>query len=205
MTTLLKPDTTNGVRVRLTPEATTCLVEHAAAGDEHAWQGLVDEFGGLVWAVTRAHRLGDADAGDVAQTTWLRLVEHLSLLKDPERVGAWLATTARRECLGVLRRSARLVAHGDDLPEPAEDAPTHDTALLTQERDATLWRAFAHLSERDRALLRMLMADPVPSYEEIGAALGMPIGSIGPTRARALQRLRREVERLGLRDTCEMT
>lgn len=205
MTTLLKPDTTNGVRVRLTPEATTCLVEHAAAGDEHAWQGLVDEFGGLVWAVTRAHRLGDADAGDVAQTTWLRLVEHLSLLKDPERVGAWLATTARRECLGVLRRSARLVAHGDDLPEPADDAPTHDTALLTQERDATLWRAFAHLSERDRALLRMLMADPVPSYEEIGAALGMPIGSIGPTRARALQRLRREVERLGLRDTCEMT
>lgn len=205
MTTLLKPDTTNGVRVRLTPEATTCLVEHAAAGDEHAWHGLVDEFGGLVWAVTRAHRLGDADAGDVAQTTWLRLVEHLSLLKDPERVGAWLATTARRECLGVLRRSARLVAHGDDLPEPADDAPTHDTALLTQERDATLWRAFAHLSEGDRALLRMLMADPVPSYEEIGAALGMPIGSIGPTRARALQRLRREVERLGLRDTCEMT
>lgn len=205
MTTLLKPDTTNGVRVRLTPEATTCLVEHAAAGDEHAWQGLVDEFGGLVWAVTRAHRLGDADAGDVTQTTWLRLVEHLSLLKDPERVGAWLATTARHECLGVLRRSARLVAHGDDLPEPADDAPTHDTALLTQERDATLWRAFAHLSERDRALLRMLMADPVPSYEEIGAALGMPIGSIGPTRARALQRLRREVERLGLRDTCEMT
>lgn len=187
-------------RARLSPDALSRLVDRAAAGDEHAWQGLVDELGGLVWAVTRAHRLGDADAGDVAQTTWLRLVEHLDRLDDPARVGAWLATTARRECLGVLRRSARTVPHGDELPEPADDAPTHDAALLTQERDATLWRAFARLGERDRALLRILMADPAPSYEEIGAALGMPIGSIGPTRARALQRLRREVERLGLTD-----
>lgn len=188
-------------RTRLSPDATARLVHSAAAGDERAWKELVDQFAGLVWAVTRAHRLGDADAGEVAQTTWLRLVEHLDLLKDPERVGAWLATTARRECLGVLRRSARLVPHGHELPELADDAPTHDTALLTQERDATLWRAFAHLGERDRALLRMLMADPAPSYEEISAALGMPIGSIGPTRARALQRLRREVERLGLTDS----
>ncbi len=187
-------------RARLSPGALSRLVDCAAAGDEHAWHGLVDELAGLVWAVTRAHRLGDADAGDVSQTTWLRLVEHLDRLEDPARVGAWLATTARRECLGVLRRSAQLVPHGDELPEPADDVPPHDTALLTQERDATLWRAFARLSERDRALLRILMADPAPSYEEIGAALGMPIGSIGPTRARALQRLRREVERLGLTD-----
>lgn len=191
-------------RTRLSPDATIRLVDCAAAGDEHAWQGLVDEFAGLVWAVTRAHRLGDADAGDVAQTTWLRLVEHLDLLKDRARVGAWLATTARRECLRALRRSARLVPHGDELPEPADDAPTHDTALVTQERDATLWRAFARLSERDRALLRMLTADPAPSYEEIGAALGMAIGSIGPTRARALQRLRHEVERLGLTDSDQL-
>lgn len=198
MTTVMEQEAANGARARLSPDTLSRLVDCAAAGDADAWQGLIDQFGGLVWAVTRVHRLGDADAGDVAQTTWLRLVEHLDLLKDPERVGAWLATTARRECLGVLRRSARLVPHGDALREPADDVPTHDTALLTQERDATLWRAFAHLSERDRALLRMLMADPAPSYEEISAALGMPIGSIGPTRARALQRLRREVEHLGL-------
>ncbi|HEV2753269.1 MAG TPA: sigma-70 family RNA polymerase sigma factor, partial [Solirubrobacteraceae bacterium] len=163
----------------------------------------VDELGGLVWAVTRAHRLGDADAADVAQTTWLRLVEHLDRLDDPARVGAWLATTARRECLRVLRRCAQLVPHCDDLPEPADDAAAHDSALLAQERDAALWAAFAGLGDRDRSLLRMLMADPAPSYEEIGAALGMPIGSIGPTRARALQRLRGAVECLGLTDRQE--
>lgn len=204
MTSLVMVEASTGARVRLGPDAVTRLVECAASGDQHAWQGLVDEFGGLVWAVTRAHRLGDADAADVAQTTWLRLVEHLDRLDEPARVGAWLATTARRECLRVLRCSAQLVPHGDELPEPAADhAPAHDTALLAQERDTTLWTAFARLSERDRALLRMLMADPAPSYEEIGAALGMPIGSIGPTRARALERLRRAVERLGLTDCAQ--
>ncbi len=149
-----------------------------------------------MWAVTRAHRLGDADGADVAQTTWLRLVEHLDRLEEPARVGAWLATTARRECLRVRRCSTRLVPRGDELPEPADDGPANDAALLAQERDTTLWTAFARLSERDRDLLRMLTADPAPSYEEIGAMLEMPIGSIGPTRARALERLRRAVERL---------
>lgn len=185
-------------RARQSPVAICRLVECAAAGDERAWHRLVDQFGGLVWAVTRAHRLGDGDAADVVQCTWLRLVEHLGRLEEPARVGAWLATTARRECLRVLRGSARLVPYGDELPEPADDAPAHHATLLTRERDVTLWTAFACLCERDRALLRMLMADPAPSYEEIGAALEMPIGSIGPTRARALGRLRREVERLGL-------
>jgi RNA polymerase sigma factor (sigma-70 family) len=128
-------------------------------------------------------------------------VEHLDRLDEPARVGAWLATTTRRECLRVLRRSTRLVPHGDELPEPTDEGPAHDAALLIRERDVTLWTAFARLSDRDRALLRMLIADPAPSYEEIGAALGMPIGSIGPTRARALEAPRRAVERLGLTDS----
>ncbi len=203
MTSLLTRRGSTDARARLSPRAICGLVECAANGDEHAWQRLVDELGGLVWAVTRAHRLGDADAADVAQTTWLRLAEHLDRLDEPARVGAWLATTARHECLRVLRRSAQLVPHGDELPELADDTPAHDSALLAQERDATLWTAFARLGDRDRALLRMLMADPAPSYEEIGAALGMPIGSIGPTRARALQRLRGAVECLGLTDSQE--
>jgi len=185
-------------RRRLHPDALGRLVERAAAGDECAWRELVDELGGLVWAVARSHRLSDADAADVAQTTWVRLVEHLDRLDDPACVGAWLATTARRECLGVLRRSARLVPHGDELPEEVDDAPAPGAALLARERDAALWAAFARLGGRDRALLRMLVADPAPSYEEIGAALEMPIGSIGPTRARALARLEREVERIGV-------
>ena len=188
-------------RARLSPEAVARLVASASGGEQNAWNELVDEFGGLVWAVTRAHRLGDADAADVAQTTWLRLVQCLDRLHDPARVGAWLATTARRECLRVLRRRARVVPCDDELPDLIDDAPEHGTALFTRERDAALWTAFRHLGARDRALLRLLVADPAPSYEEIGATLNMPIGSIGPTRARALERLRREAGRLGLTDT----
>ena len=174
------------------------LVASAAAGEERAWSSIVDEFAGLVWAATRAHRLDHADAADVVQTTFVRLVEHLGNLQQPERVGAWLATTARRECLAVLRERARAVPLGDALPEPAADEPEHSSVLFAAERDACLWAAFGRLKRSDRILLRLLMADPAPTYDEIRAALGMPIGSIGPTRARALERLRREVERFGL-------
>jgi RNA polymerase sigma factor (sigma-70 family) len=156
------------------------------------------EFGGLVWAVTRAYRLSHADAAEVAQITWMRLVEHVDRLQDPARLGPWLATTAKRECLRVLRRGGRIVLWGDNLPERACEAPEHGTVLVEQERDDVLWKAFESLQPRDRALLRMLIADPRPSYAEISAALDIPIGSIGPTRARALEKLRREVECLGL-------
>jgi RNA polymerase sigma factor (sigma-70 family) len=151
-----------------------------------------------VWAIARSHRLCDADAAEVTQTTWTHLVEHLDRLHDPARVGAWLATTARRECLRVLRNGARLVPSGDVAHDLPDDVPEHGAALIAAERDAALWQAFESLRPRDRALLRMLVADPRPSYEEIGATLDMPIGSIGPTSARALKRLRHAVERLGI-------
>ena len=176
----------------------TALVERAVAGDERAWQELVAEFENLVWAVARSHRLSDADAAEVSQTTWTHLVEHLARLHDPARVGAWLATTARRESLRVLRHGARVMPSGDVTHDQPADTPAHGAALIAEERDAVLWQAFASLRERDQALLRMLVADPRPSYEAIGAALDMPIGSIGPTSARALTRLRHAVEALGL-------
>jgi RNA polymerase sigma factor (sigma-70 family) len=161
----------------------------------------VDEFSGLVWAIARSHRISDADAADVTQATFMRLVEHLDRLKEPARVGAWLATTARRECLAVLRRRTKVVPQGDEMPDlPDEDAPEHDAELIAGERDAVLWAAFERLSGRDRALLRLLIADPPPCYEEISATLDMPVGSIGPTRARALERLRRHAAQLGLTD-----
>lgn len=180
------------------PSEVASLVERAVAGDERAWHDLVAEFGNLVWAIARSHRLCDADAAEVTQTTWTHLVEHLDRLHDPARVGAWLATTARRECLRVLRNGARLVPSGDVAHDLPDDAPEHGAALIAAERDAALWQAFESLRPRDRALLRMLVADPRPSYEEIGATLNMPIGSIGPTSARALKRLRDAVERLGI-------
>ena len=179
---------------RATPAA---LLAVAAAGDERGWDALVDRFGSMIWAVARAHRLGDADAGDVAQATWTALLGHLGRIEDPERIGAWLATTARRESLRVLRHAKANVPYGDELPELEAPDADPSAGLWLDERDAALWRCFARLREGDRALLRLLMADPAPSYEEISAALNIPIGSIGPTRARALERLRRELGRDG--------
>jgi RNA polymerase sigma factor (sigma-70 family) len=158
----------------------------------------VDEFSGLVWAVARAHRLSDADAADVAGTTWLALVENLGRVREADRLGAWLATTARRESLRILRGAQRQVPTGEDFAEAPADGADAAGDLIARERDDLLWRAFGRLPARDQALLRLLVADPQPSYDEISAALEMPIGSIGPTRGRALERLRREVEREGL-------
>ena len=193
---LMAPGTRRRGPERRSRQAVSRLVGAAAAGDQRAWNALVEEFSGLLWAVARAHRLRNADAADVVQVTWLRLLEHLGSIHEPERVGAWLATTARRECLRVLRMAQRYVLSGD---EPANSEFT-DPALediLTAERDEVLRRCFARLRPTDQALLRLLVADPRPAYEEIAAALDMPIGSIGPTRGRALERLRQELEREG--------
>jgi RNA polymerase sigma factor (sigma-70 family) len=174
------------------------LVRAAAAGDRAAWNLLVERFTGLLWSIARAHRLAEPDAADVVQTTWLRLVEHLERIAEPDRVGAWLATTARRECLRTIRARGRLVPVDDEgLPDLVSDAPP-ELGLVLAERDTSVWRAFSLLSERCRTLLRILMADPAPSYEEVSAALELPIGSIGPTRGRCLERLRANLARLGI-------
>ena len=191
----------------VSPDDTGLLVRGAAGGDEAAWRGLVTRFSSLVWAVARAHRLTNADAADVYQTTWLRLAEHIGRIEHPERVGAWLATAARRECLQSLRSAAK-TAPTDDMDRlditPAVGNPTEEAVLAAETeredaaRAAAMWRAFDRLSGRCRELLRILMASPPPSYAEVGAALGLPLGSIGPTRARCLQRLREEMA--GIRD-----
>ncbi len=178
---------------RLSAERVADLVNLAAAGDQQAWNSLVAAFGNMIWAIARAHRLGDADAADVSQATWLALFEHLGRLHDPARVGAWLGTTARRECLRILRDRERRVPVGDEFPEHESPDPAPGEGLLLSERDATLRRGFARLRASDQALLRLLSADPAPAYEEISAALDMPIGSIGPTRQRALARLREQL------------
>jgi RNA polymerase sigma factor (sigma-70 family) len=178
------------------------LLRAAAQGDEEAWNQLVDHFNGLLWAITRAHRLGHADAADVVQLTWTRLVENLDRIYDPEHVGAWLATTTRRECLRVLQQTGRT----QPMESPPEWASAHRTdsgpevAVLTSERDALLRQAMRELSPRCQQLLSVLMAPEPPSYVEVSAALGLPIGSIGPTRARCLDCLRRHAARLGLAD-----
>jgi RNA polymerase sigma factor (sigma-70 family) len=171
--------------------AVETLVRTAAAGDQTAFDELVGRFSGLVWSVIRAHRLPEVDAQDVFQTTWLRLVEHLDRLREPRAVGGWLATTARHEALRLLRQADRVRPTSEDqLDRPDAVTPDLDATLLRSEQDARLWQAFLGLSERCQALLRVLMADPPPSYEEVSRALDLPVGSIGPTRGRCLTRLR---------------
>jgi RNA polymerase sigma factor (sigma-70 family) len=175
----------------------TRIVSAAANGDQRAWDQIVERYSGLLWAVARAHRLSAADGADVVQTTWLRLIEHLPQIRNREGIGSWLATTARRECLRLLRSGARCQPSEEMqlVIDAGADHAELDSALLTEERDAELWAAFSRLPARDQALLRLLAVDSPPSYQEISAALDMPIGSIGPTRARSLERLRRELAR----------
>jgi RNA polymerase sigma factor (sigma-70 family) len=151
----------------------------------------------LLWSITRSHRLAVADAADVVQTTWLRLVEHLGRITDPERLPGWLATTARREAQRVARR-ADWPRPGDEFGFLPDDGPSPGARLLRDERDAALWSALALLDEACQLLLRALMTDPAPAYADVAAALGMKVGSIGPTRGRCLAKLRRLAQAAGL-------
>jgi len=181
--------------------ATGALLAQAGAGDERAWDALVEQHTRLLWSVARSYRLDQADAADVVQTTWLRLLEHLDRIEDPSRLVGWLVTTARRECLRVLRRSGRErpVADEDTTLEVTDDAEPVDAHLITSERNAILWRAFLRLPQRCQQLLRIVVAMP-QAYHEVSAAMDMPVGSIGPTRARCLSRLRDLLAGSGITD-----
>ena len=175
---------------------TEVLVRAAAAGDSRAWSALVARYDARIRAVAGAHRLCGADADDVAGATWLKAVEHIGRVEEPARFGGWLWTVARRECLRLLRASAREVVRPDVADEAAADAAVDaavDAEEAALERRAAVRGALTALSGRQRTLLRMLHAEPAPSYEAIGTALGMPVGSIGPTRGRALSALRAQV------------
>jgi RNA polymerase sigma factor (sigma-70 family) len=168
------------------------LVTRAREGDQQAWDHLVERYLGMVHAICRGYRLGVDDAADVNQVVWLRLVEHLGRIRAPDAVGGWIAATTRNECLRVLRVSGRLVLTDDEATLDHLDVRDAgiDTGLLVYERDRALMAAFSRLGDRCQCLLRLMMADPPPSYDEIAAALDMPVGSIGPTRGRCLEQLR---------------
>jgi RNA polymerase sigma factor (sigma-70 family) len=169
------------------------LVRQAAAGDKHAWERIVDQYSRLIWAMTRDFRLAEIDAADVVQTTWLRLLEHIGRIEYPERIGSWLATTARHECLRHLAASKRVMLvddHDATFGHSEGYQPDIDERLLAEERAAEVREAVSTLPTRSQQLLGLLMADPPASYDEISDQLGLPIGSIGPTRGRCLERLR---------------
>lgn len=172
--------------------AVSDLVTRAREGDQRAWDDLVARYLGMVHAICRGHRLGADDAADVNQVVWLRLVEHLARIRTPDAVGGWIAATTRNECLRVLRVSGRMLLTDDEADLDHLDVRDSgiDAGLLVYERDRALLVAFGRLGDRCQQLLRLLMADPPLSYEEIAAALDMPIGSIGPTRGRCLAQIR---------------
>ena len=180
--------------VELNPEPATVarLVRHAAGGDMQSWERLVDQFSKLIWSITVEFRLVESDAADVVQTTWLRLLEHIHRIEYPDRVGSWLAATARNECLRSLAAHKMVVlGHDtDDMEEAPAPGAEVDERLLAAERDQTVRDAMSRLPTRWQRLLEMLMADPPVPYTEISDQLGLPVGSIGPTRGRCLERLR---------------
>lgn len=169
------------------------LVPAAAAGDQAAWDAIVERYAGLVVAVARGYRLSSSDLADVSQTVWLRLVENLDSLRDPRALPGWLVTTTRNECVRALRVQRRTVpvdpAEGDALLG-GEVAPDVDDRLLDAERREALREGLASLPPHCQSLLTLLVADPPLSYDEISRRLEMPRGSIGPTRGRCLGKLR---------------
>ena len=169
------------------------LVASARNGDKQAWDGLVERYAPLIWSICRRYRLGAADAEDVGQAVWMHLVEHLDNLRDVGALPGWLATTTRRECCRVLRATCKLPADGPVLENmPDEQTLPAGHELLVAERNAALREAFARLSPGAQSLLAMLITDPPVPYSEISARLGIPVGSIGPSRRRYLDRLLRD-------------
>ena len=167
------------------------LVAAASAGQPAAWNNLVERFTPLISAVTHRYRLAPSDASNVRQTVWLRLVEHISAIREPRALPGWIATTTRNEAQRVVsaRHRVRLV---DPQTESTLDRTGHidlDENLLRQERQAAVHAGLDELRPEHRGLLTLLFTDPEPSYQEISRQLGIPTGSIGPTRSRSLKKL----------------
>jgi RNA polymerase sigma factor (sigma-70 family) len=169
------------------------LVARAGTGDQEAWNEIIERYSPLVWSICLRYELRRQEIDDVGQTVWLLLVENIGRLRESAALPGWLATTTRRECLRTLRVVRRDL---ESLPPEDQDAPDPRAGVIEQdlidaERNAALRAAFAELPDGCKELLSMLMADPPPGYAHISSTLGMPAGSIGPTRARCLERLRR--------------
>jgi RNA polymerase sigma factor (sigma-70 family) len=170
------------------------LVASARDGDVRAWDALVERYTPLIWSICRKYRLDRADADDVGQSVWLHLVDQLGKIREPAALAGWLATTTRRECGRLVRttRGPQTVAYELDAENMADaHSDLAEQEVLAAERHAALREAYSHLPTDCQRLVAMLTADPPVPYAEISATLAMPVGSIGPTRSRCLDRMRR--------------
>jgi RNA polymerase sigma factor (sigma-70 family) len=189
-------DAVGAGRLRIVRSDMEIQVRRAVEGDRQAWRRLVEQYGRLIWSITAKFKLAESDAADVVQTTWMRLIENIDRIEQPDRIGSWLAVTARHECLRHVAAQKRIVlVHEDGAFDSADNhAPAIDEALLADERAQDVRMAMSQLPAQWRRLLELLMADPAPSYAEISDQLGLPVGSIGPTRGRCLAKLKALLE-----------
>lgn len=167
------------------------LLARAADGDKRAWQEIIDRHVRLVWAVARSHRLSPHDAADVNQAVWLILAENLTAIRNPERLSSWLTTTARRESLAVLRLRGR--EQPVDLWDSVDEDPTPEELAVVGDTDSRLWRAYTTLTDRCRQILHLLAFAPEMPAKQVAHAVGIPPNSLGPTRGRCLDVLRRRM------------
>ncbi len=168
------------------------LLRRALEGDGTAFDELVVAYRRLVWSIVRSFGMSNSDGEDVAQGVWLALVQHLGSIREPDRLAAWIATTARRECIAVQRRSNRTEGWElQALDRVIDPAPTGDAHIESSERALAVAEAMAELDDRCRQLITLLGTDPPLGYTDVAALMDMPVGAIGPTRARCLEKLRR--------------
>jgi RNA polymerase sigma factor (sigma-70 family) len=172
-------------------ESCTMLVTSAIDGDEEAWNELFAKFNPLLRAISRTFRLNDEQRADAAQNTWMLLVVNIRTVRDPEKVGAWLSVTMRRQCIRIASARRREELRGEWHADELSTTEGPEDHILRAEKHAELWEAIDRLPARQRQLLQVLSMTPKPSYQTVSAMLEMPLGSIGPTRERALRRLAR--------------
>jgi len=180
-------------------ESLTRIVSAARAGDSTAWSSLVTRFDGSLRSIARGYRLTPADVDDVIQATWLEALERIDDLREPAAIGGWLATTFRRKALRVLQAGTRELLTDDASIADGPDLDGPEARLLAAELQDTFAKALATLPSRQRRLVTMLASTAAPDYARISQVLSMPLGSIGPIRARSLVRLARHPKLRALR------
>jgi RNA polymerase sigma factor (sigma-70 family) len=180
------------------------LIREAARGSNSAWEELVGRKEALVRAVARGFGLGPADVADVTQTIWLRVLSHIQRLDQVASINGWLVLTARREAMRVSMSRSRCAATGDasfdaDGGCPHDDGRLPERSALNGERREAVRKAVGDLPEHQRRIVELFLSDPELRYDQVAAMAGVPVGSLGPTRRRALARLSRDADLLALR------
>lgn len=176
------------------------IVALCVKGDARAWEALIQRYRRLIYSIPARFSFPPSDASDVFQSVCVKLIEHLHDLKDDSKVSSWLITTTTRQCIHLRALKHRHATTDEDFEEPPDPSDGLENLRIQSETEQAVREAVGQLPERCRNLLQMLYFDPrTPSYEEIGSTLNMPVSSIGPTRARCLEKLRIVLRRKGVR------